>query len=701
MKQFFLRVMMCALMVALWVSGARADGSVKSLSFKLTPTGSSTCISTYNAAITSGHGTQSGQLVDNKLTILKNFSTSTATQPVRFPQDPFIPPFPNPTPPRRPTYSTTNSFTLALTGNQTINEGDVFVVGPESTAPSAQVTIAKSTRYLQSLESPVVTSWKAVSGQVRVVSKSASALTLQLTDVVAQGTSSSDRTTFNGTITATFNQAPTNIALSNASIIEHQAAGATIGTLSATDADADTGAGDTFTYALVAGEGDAGNSSFAISGDTLQTAEVFDAVTKSSYSIRVRVTDAAGATFEKSFEIAITAKSISLALTLTPAAPVTSDTLTVATTPQNVDNPTMNYEFRVNGEVKQSGESASFALGTRGNGDKGDVVSVVVTATDPQNGKSGSATAQVTVTNSAPVALSTQGTVPADTEKGFDLRGFDADGDALTFERVDGPRNGVTADIRLDPTDGKTKLFYKSRSFYNGVEVIRFVARDSEGAASAPSTLGIAVQYSAPPANRAPVVGDTFIDTYVNTLVIKGLLGSDPDGDALTFRIVNNAKYGYSEIKRDSDGKYRLHYTSLNRFYGDDRVTYLATDSRGKSSNVATIAIRFINRAPVAQNNRIGVVSGALISQYLLGSDDDNDALSFRLVNNPRYGAGAIKRDEQGHWRFYYQSVAGYVGPDLITFIAMDAAGKESQPARIDINVVRVGGANALSGGSS
>ena len=92
--------------------------------------------------------------------------------------------------------------------------------------------------------------------------------------------------------------------------------------------------------------------------------------------------------------------------------------------------------------------------------------------------------------------------------------------------------------------------------------------------------------------------------------VVKGLLGSDPDGDAITFRVVNNARFGRSEIRRDTDGQFKLFYTSLNRFFGPDRVTYIVTDSQGKESNVATVNINFVNRAPVAQGNRVQVRFG-------------------------------------------------------------------------------------------
>ena len=98
------------------------------------------------------------------------------------------------------------------------------------------------------------------------------------------------------------NDAPTDITLSASSIAENQASGTTVGTFSTTDIDP----GDTHTYTLVTGTGDADNASFTISGDQLQTAAAFDFETKSSYSIRIRTTDAGGLSYEEQFTITVT-----------------------------------------------------------------------------------------------------------------------------------------------------------------------------------------------------------------------------------------------------------------------------------------------------------------------------------------------------------------------------------------------------------
>ena len=103
------------------------------------------------------------------------------------------------------------------------------------------------------------------------------------------------------------NETPTNISLSNSSIDENVATGTTVGTLSTTDPDA----GNTFTYTLVSGAGDANNGSFYIDGTTLKSKEVFDYETKNSYTVRVRSTDQGGLWYEKKITISITNISVS------------------------------------------------------------------------------------------------------------------------------------------------------------------------------------------------------------------------------------------------------------------------------------------------------------------------------------------------------------------------------------------------------
>ncbi|MGD1893684.1 MAG: FG-GAP-like repeat-containing protein [Cyclobacteriaceae bacterium] len=97
------------------------------------------------------------------------------------------------------------------------------------------------------------------------------------------------------------NAVPTDILLSDQELLENVLPGTLVGTLSTVDADED----DEHTYALVDGEGDTGNEQFTIQDNRLLTLVSFDYETQPETSVRVRVNDEQGGTFEKSFTITI------------------------------------------------------------------------------------------------------------------------------------------------------------------------------------------------------------------------------------------------------------------------------------------------------------------------------------------------------------------------------------------------------------
>ena len=101
--------------------------------------------------------------------------------------------------------------------------------------------------------------------------------------------------------TATNLSAPTAITLSESVVNENQPSGTSVGTLADTDSDAE----DTAAFALVSGNGSTDNAFFQIVGNLLQTAASFDYETKNSYSVRIRVTDSGGLSYEQSFTIGI------------------------------------------------------------------------------------------------------------------------------------------------------------------------------------------------------------------------------------------------------------------------------------------------------------------------------------------------------------------------------------------------------------
>jgi uncharacterized repeat protein (TIGR02543 family) len=118
---------------------------------------------------------------------------------------------------------------------------------------------------------------------------------------------------------ATSNVAPTNIAVSGSGVTEGLAAGTVVGTLSATDADP----AEVLRYSLVTGTGSTHNAQFTIpefiSGNTLQgvlkTTGVLNYADGATRSIRVRVTDIEGLTYDKVLTINILPSTTSYPVT--------------------------------------------------------------------------------------------------------------------------------------------------------------------------------------------------------------------------------------------------------------------------------------------------------------------------------------------------------------------------------------------------
>ncbi len=374
--------------------------------------------------------------------------------------------------------------------------------------------------------------------------------------------------------------------------------------------------------------------------------------------------------------------TIGLGVSVTPKAPKTNDILTATVFIQTLSGTTLSYAWSVNDVPLPNETTDKLDLSKAGNGDKGDRIRVVVTAT--RANASGTATNFVDVFNSAPSTQNATGSAEGQRLVIVPVTGSDPDGDPITFKRVGGPRDG-TGEFFTE--SGVTKFRYNSRARFDGDEIIRFVAIDSEGKPSDVGTITITVTDNAPKPNNNPTAESFSVDSFVNTSEVVGLRGSDPDGDPLTFRLVNNARFGNSRIRRDADGKFKLFYNSLNRFYGNDRVTYIAIDDKGRESKPATITINFGNRAPIARDNVIGVTAGQSVSQYLFAPDPDKDELTFALVTMPTRGSAEVKRDAQGNWRVFYTANADYAGPDTLTFIATDARGADSGLGVIRIRV--------------
>ncbi|WP_416864112.1 MAG: Ig-like domain-containing protein [Imperialibacter sp.] len=148
------------------------------------------------------------------------------------------------------------------------------------------------------------------------------------------------------------NEAPINYSLSSHTIDEGNAVGDVVGTFSTVDLDD----GDSHTYSLQSGSGDTNNASFSIVGNALKANIVFTYLTKSSYSVRVRSTDAGGLFVEQALLITINSTDED-APVITALSPVNSATAVAF-------QPNLLITFNEDVDLNTASSSAFFQIRT-------------------------------------------------------------------------------------------------------------------------------------------------------------------------------------------------------------------------------------------------------------------------------------------------------------------------------------------------
>ena len=196
----------------------------------------------------------------------------------------------------------------------------------------------------------------------------------------------------------------------------------------------------------------------------------------------------------------------------------------------------------------------------------------------------GAVTIMVTAVNDAPVAADGSAETAEDSSADGQVNVTDVDGDPLTYSLVEGPAHG---ELTFNP-DGS--FSYTPDLDYNGSDSFIYQANDGS-ADSNTATVIITVT----PVNDAPVATDGSVETAEDSSANGQVVGTDVDGDPLTFNLVEGPTHGV--LTFNPDGTYT--YTPDLNYNGTDAFTYMANDGT-VDSNTATVAITVtpVNDAP-------------------------------------------------------------------------------------------------------
>ena len=157
---------------------------------------------------------------------------------------------------------------------------------------------------------------------------------------------------------------------------------------------------------------------------------------------------------------------------------------------------------------------------------------------------------EVTPTNNVPLADTQSYNTSQDTPLVLTLSGTDPDGDTLLYTVTQQPSNGTLGAI--DQASGE--VTYTPTSGFSGKDAFTYTVSDNT-TTSAEATVTISVTRS----NTGPAATNQTLSTSENTPLTLTLTGNDPDGDALTFTIIQQPSLGQLGKHRPGDGRHLIH----------------------------------------------------------------------------------------------------------------------------------------------
>ncbi len=441
-------------------------------------------------------------------------------------------------------------------------------------------------------------------------------------------------------------QAPTNIALSTTTVPSGSASGTTVGTFTSTDPDT----GDTFTYTLVAGSGDTDNSSFTISGNQLKTAAVFNAATKSSYSIRVRTSDSSGKTFEKNFTITVSATNqapTDLALSTSSIAESQTTGAVVGnfTTTDPDSGNTFTYTL-VSGVG--STDNAAFTinnnqlvLNTALNFEAKPTYAIRVRTTDNAGATfEKTLTIAVTNVNEAPTQISSSGTtVPAGAASGTTigtLTSTDPDAsDTHTYTLVSGTGDTDNSKFSITGNQLRTNATFASQTSYS----IRVRSTDAAGLTFEQVITGTIAQGNAAPTDIA-LSSNSIAENSAGGTTVGNLSSSDPNSsDTHTYALVSGDGSTDNAAFTITGNQLKLTNSPDFETKSSYAVRVQTTDNNGLTfAKTFTINVTNVNEAPTASalsdtSIQDGDASGTVVGTLSATDPDASDTFTYTLVS--------------------------------------------------------------------
>ena len=139
--------------------------------------------------------------------------------------------------------------------------------------------------------------------------------------------------------------------------------------------------------------------------------------------------------------------------------------------------------------------------------------------------------------------------------------------------------------------------------------------------------------------NHAPSVKDLALTTSEDVRAQGAVAAVDPDGDALTFKLVRKPTHGQATVERATGA---LGYLPAKDFNGEDSFSVEASDGRLTSKSEVKVHVAPVNDAPTARPVSLSTREDTPVRGASSASDVDGDALTYRVARAPAHGVASV-----------------------------------------------------------
>ena len=317
-------------------------------------------------------------------------------------------------------------------------------------------------------------------------------------------------------------------------------------------------------------------------------------------------------------------------VSISPANPTTKRVLTANVTASDTDDKSgtslkYDYQWKKNNKDIDGAKNSTLDLSTAGNGDKGDSITVSVTASDATS-RSGTITSPaVTVLNSAPVISKfaiTPDTANTSSTLSLTLAASDEDNDTLTYT-YQWKKNGAV----ISGATGKTLNLATAGNGDRG-DKISVVVTVSDGSTAVTKESPVVTV-----GNALPVVSTVIIapaGPRTNDVMSSTIVASDADKDTLTYT------YQWKKNKVSISGATtdKLDLSKVGNGDKGDKITLAVTASDGIGRSFTTISstVTILDSAPAISKVTLSpdpLKTKSLLKATVAASDADKDTLIY------------------------------------------------------------------------